>query len=92
MPLGIFGTFNFMIVSQAEYNILMRPFHMFGVAGVLKYASRTLHGFCVHLDTLALLRRALRFALCSAYLKSPLVLSTTRAPCKVCSSRLAGVD
>ena len=28
MPLGISGTFNFMIVFQAEHNILMYPFHM----------------------------------------------------------------
>eukprot|EP00256_Glycine_max_P044930 XP_006596865.1 uncharacterized protein LOC102663851 [Glycine max] len=34
MPLGILGTFNFMIVFQAEHNILMHPFHMLGVAGV----------------------------------------------------------
>merc|ERR1711966_499251 len=34
MPLGISGTFNFMLVFQAEHNILMRPFHMAGVAGV----------------------------------------------------------
>jgi photosystem II P680 reaction center D1 protein len=34
MPLGITGTFNFMIVFQAEHNILMHPFHMLGVAGV----------------------------------------------------------
>merc|ERR1712241_1616907 len=34
MPLGISGTFNFMLVFQAEHNILMHPFHMFGVAGV----------------------------------------------------------
>ena len=27
MPLGISGTFNFMIVFQAEHNILMHPFH-----------------------------------------------------------------
>jgi photosystem II P680 reaction center D1 protein len=33
MPLGISGTFNFMIVFQAEH-ILMHPFHMLGVAGV----------------------------------------------------------
>uniref|UniRef100_UPI003001FB8B photosystem II reaction center protein D1 n=1 Tax=Cephaleuros diffusus TaxID=1519597 RepID=UPI003001FB8B len=31
MPLG---TFNFMLVFQAEHNILMHPFHMLGVAGV----------------------------------------------------------
>jgi len=34
MPLGISGTFNYMLVFQAEHNILMHPFHMAGVAGV----------------------------------------------------------
>jgi photosystem II P680 reaction center D1 protein len=34
MPLGISGTFNFMLVFQAEHNILMHPFHQLGVAGV----------------------------------------------------------
>jgi photosystem II P680 reaction center D1 protein len=34
MPLGISGTFYFMIVFQAEHNILMHPFLMLGVAGV----------------------------------------------------------
>ncbi|KAI5083136.1 hypothetical protein GOP47_0002879 [Adiantum capillus-veneris] len=34
MPLAISGTFNFMIVFQAEHNILMHPFHMLEVAGV----------------------------------------------------------
>ena len=34
MPLGISGTFNYMLVFQAEHNILIHPFHMFGVAGV----------------------------------------------------------
>merc|ERR1719355_410550 len=34
MPLGISGTFNFMLVFQAEHNILMHPFHMLGVSGV----------------------------------------------------------
>ena len=34
MPLGISGTFNFMLVFQAEHNILLHPFHMLGVAGV----------------------------------------------------------
>merc|ERR1712056_112662 len=34
MPLGISGTFNFMLVFQAEHNILMRPLHILGVAGV----------------------------------------------------------
>jgi photosystem II P680 reaction center D1 protein len=35
LPMGISGTFNFMFVFQAEHNILMHPFHMLGVAGVL---------------------------------------------------------
>lgn len=34
MPLGISGTFNFMLVFQAEHNILMHPLHMFGVIAV----------------------------------------------------------
>lgn len=34
MPLGIQGTFNFMLVFQAEHKILMHPFHQLGVAGV----------------------------------------------------------
>jgi len=34
MPLGISGTFNFMLVFQAEHNILMHPFHMMGVLAV----------------------------------------------------------
>ena len=34
MPLGMSGTFNFMLVFQAEHNILMHPFHILGVAGV----------------------------------------------------------
>jgi len=34
LPLGISGTFNFMLVFQAEHNILMNPLHMLGVAGV----------------------------------------------------------
>jgi len=33
-PWGISGTFNYMLVFQAEHNILMHPFHMLGVAGV----------------------------------------------------------
>jgi photosystem II P680 reaction center D1 protein len=35
MPLKFFGTFNFMIVFQVEHNILMHPFHMLGVAGII---------------------------------------------------------
>ncbi|KNA07492.1 hypothetical protein SOVF_171230 [Spinacia oleracea] len=34
MPLGISDTFNFVIVFQAEHNILMHSFHMLGVPGV----------------------------------------------------------
>ncbi|KAL5646252.1 hypothetical protein ACJX0J_002135 [Zea mays] len=41
MPLGISGTFNFMIVFQAEHNILMHPFHMLGVAGVFGLIRET---------------------------------------------------
>jgi photosystem II P680 reaction center D1 protein len=36
----ISGTFNFMIVFQAEHNILMHPFHMLGVAGVVDLYSQ----------------------------------------------------
>jgi photosystem II P680 reaction center D1 protein len=35
MPLGIGSTFNFMLVFQAEHNILMHPFHFLGVAVLL---------------------------------------------------------
>jgi photosystem II P680 reaction center D1 protein len=35
MPLGISSTFNFMLVFQAEHNILMHPFHILGVAHYL---------------------------------------------------------
>lgn len=35
MPLGISGTFYFMLTLQAEHNVLMHPFHMLGVAGIL---------------------------------------------------------
>jgi photosystem II P680 reaction center D1 protein len=34
MPLGLSGTVNFMLVFQAEHNILFHPFHIAGVAGV----------------------------------------------------------
>jgi len=34
MPLGISDTFNFMLVFQAEHNILMHPFHILGVSAV----------------------------------------------------------
>jgi photosystem II P680 reaction center D1 protein len=35
MPLGISGTFTFMMRFQAEHNILMNPLHQLGVVGVL---------------------------------------------------------
>jgi photosystem II P680 reaction center D1 protein len=35
MPLGISGTFNFILRFQADHNILMSPFHQLGVMGVL---------------------------------------------------------
>ncbi len=34
MPLGISGTFNYMLVFSAEHNILMNPLHQMGVIGV----------------------------------------------------------
>jgi photosystem II P680 reaction center D1 protein len=34
MPLGISGTFNFMLLFQSDHNILMNPFHQLGVIGV----------------------------------------------------------
>ena len=48
MPLGISGTFNFMLVFQAEHNILMHPFHILGVAGVFRGSFfSTMHGSLV---------------------------------------------
>ncbi|MBD2576768.1 photosystem II q(b) protein [Oscillatoria sp. FACHB-1406] len=48
LMLGISGTFNFMIVFQAEHNILMHPFHMLGVAGVFGGALfAAMHGSLV---------------------------------------------
>ena len=48
MPLGIAGTFHFMFVLQAEHNVLMHPFHMLGVAGVLGGALLSaMHGSLV---------------------------------------------
>lgn len=35
MPLGISGTFTFMMQFQADHNILANPFHQLGVIGVL---------------------------------------------------------
>lgn len=48
MPLGISGTFNFMFLFQSDHNILMNPFHMLGVAGVLGGAFLSaMHGSMV---------------------------------------------
>jgi len=48
LPLGISGTFNFMLVLQAEHNVLMHPFHMVGVAGVFGGALfSAMHGSLV---------------------------------------------
>ena len=54
MPLGISGTFNFMLVFQAEHNILMHPFHILGVAGVFGGSFfSTMHGSLVTSSLLA---------------------------------------
>ncbi|KAH1113692.1 hypothetical protein J1N35_007070 [Gossypium stocksii] len=46
--IGISSTFNFMIVFQAEHNILMLSFHMLGVAGVFGGSlSSAMHGSLV---------------------------------------------
>lgn len=48
MPLGISGTFNFMLVLQAEHNVLMHPLHMLAVSGSLGGALlAALHGSLV---------------------------------------------
>jgi photosystem II P680 reaction center D1 protein len=48
LPLGIAGTFHFMLAFQADHNILMHPFHMLGVAGIFGGALfSALHGSLV---------------------------------------------
>ncbi|GAB1544133.1 photosystem II q(b) protein [Scytonema sp. NUACC21] len=48
LPLGIAGTFHFMLAFQADHNILMHPCHMLGVAGVFGGALLSaLHGSLV---------------------------------------------
>lgn len=48
LPLGIAGTFHFMLAFQADHNILMHPGHMLGVAGVFGGALLSaLHGSLV---------------------------------------------
>lgn len=54
MPLGISGTFTFMLQFQADHNILANPFHQLGVIGVLGGALLcSVHGSLV---TSALIR------------------------------------
>ena len=54
MPLGISGTFNFMLVFQAEHNILMHPFHILGVGGVFGGSLLSaMHGSLVTSSVLA---------------------------------------
>merc|ERR1719502_1026351 len=54
MPLGISGTFNFMLVFQAEHNILMHPFHILGVSGVFGGSLfSAMHGSLVTSSVLA---------------------------------------
>jgi photosystem II P680 reaction center D1 protein len=54
MPLGIQGTFNFMLVFQAEHKILMHPFHQLGVAGVFGGSLfSAMHGSLVSSSLLA---------------------------------------
>ncbi len=58
MPLGISSTFNFMIVFQAEHNILMHLFHMLGVAGIFSGSLfNAMHGSLVT-STSSLIRKA----------------------------------
>ncbi|QLE54738.1 Photosystem Q(B) protein 1 [Nostoc sp. TCL26-01] len=48
LPLGIAGTFHFMLAFQADHNILMHPLHMLAVAGVFGGALlSSLHGSLV---------------------------------------------
>ncbi|ACK70003.1 photosystem q(b) protein [Gloeothece citriformis PCC 7424] len=48
MPLGISGTFYFMLGFQADHNILMHPLHMLAVAGIFGGALlSSLHGSLV---------------------------------------------
>lgn len=48
LPLGISGTFHFMLAFQGDHNILMHPFHILGVAGIFSGAFlSSLHGSLV---------------------------------------------
>jgi len=64
MPLGISGTFTFMLQFQADHNILANPFHQLGVIGVLGGSMLcAVHGSLV---TSSLLRRSDRTPLIDA--------------------------
>jgi photosystem II P680 reaction center D1 protein len=48
LPLGIAGTFHFMLAFQADHAIMMHPLHMLGIAGVFGGALlAALHGSLV---------------------------------------------
>ncbi|NEZ59364.1 photosystem II q(b) protein [Adonisia turfae] len=48
MPLGVSGTFHFMLALQAQHNVLMHPLHMLGVTGIFGGALlSSLHGSLV---------------------------------------------
>jgi photosystem II P680 reaction center D1 protein len=48
MPLGISGTFHFMMALQSAHNVMMHPLHMLGVAGVFGGAFlAAIHGSLV---------------------------------------------
>jgi len=48
LPLGISGTFHYMLALQAQHNVLMHPFHMIGVAGIFSGALLSaMHGSLV---------------------------------------------
>lgn len=55
LPLGIAGTFHFMLAFQGDHNILMHPFHMLGVAGV--FGGALLSSLHSSLVTSTLLRK-----------------------------------
>jgi hypothetical protein len=78
MPLGISGTFNFMIVFQAEHNILMHPFHMLGVAGVFGGSL-----FSRVLDVVIVGSHRVLVRVATRVLASPLDLCHVLATCQV---------
>jgi len=68
LPLGISGTFNFMLVFQAEHNILQHPFHFAGVAGVFGGSLfSAMHGSLVTSSLLAEVRAGGEGSLNSGY-------------------------